>query len=319
MPAPLRTIRKMSDPPGFRLSLWVILLCCQANHPALSGLKFSSFPEAFFPQGSAGRMPKAAGKAKCTAKASNRHASRGPSRGASHVAPPKPAPDLRSAAATRIQARFRGILGRLVVVHRRMRLEQERAEAEHCRRVEARRLAAEKARRQAEEEARAREVQQREEKLRALRERRCALEQMCQGLSSHHMDWEETPSKLLDLLERNTPGIGKLALSDAWLGSHSERRSARKRYLLLARKWHPDKWAVQGALCVSIATEVAKRLVMAYEQACKELPNVAPPATSSYAQEDNDEDRECYEFASWVGISFKGMEEVWRERRGVKR
>ena len=30
-----------------------------------------------------------------------------------------------------------------------------------------------------------------------------------------------------------------------------------------------------------------------------------------------DEDRECMEFASWVGVSFKGMEAVWKERKGV--
>ena len=207
----------------------------------------------------------------------------------------------------------------MLVAQRRLRLEQERAEEEHRRRVEEKRKAAEEARRQAAQEAQARAVQERDDKLRALRDRRCALEQMCQGLPSHHMDWEEAPAKLLDLLERKTAGIGKLAVCEAWLGCHTERRSARKKYLLLTRKWHPDKWAVQGELCVSIATEVAKQLVMAYEQACKELPNSAPASTTFAAQEDNDEDRECHEFASWVGVSFKGMEEVWKERRGVKR
>ena len=48
----------------------------------------------------------------------------------------------------------------------------------------------------------------------------------------------------------------------------------------------------------------------AYEQACIELPD--PPnhvgGLHSYT-EDDDENRECYEFASWVGVSFKGMEE----------
>ena len=52
------------------------------------------------------------------------------------------------------------------------------------------------------------------------------------------------------------------------------------------------------------------RLVWAYEQACIELPD--PPnhvgGLQSYT-EDDDENRECYEFASWVGVSFKGMEE----------
>ncbi|CAE7449795.1 mcl1 [Symbiodinium necroappetens] len=225
--------------------------------------------------------------------------------------PPRSAEFQR--AATRIQARFRGVLGRILVAQKRTRLEQERAEEEHRHRTEAKREAAQEARRQAAQEAQARAAQERDEKLRALRERRCTLEQMCQGLPSHHMDWEESPARLLELLER-TVGIGRLALCEAWLGCHSERRSARKRYLLLTRKWHPDKWAVQGERCVSLATEVAKQLVRAYEQACKELPNVVPPSTTCAAQEDNDEDRECYEFASWVGISFKGMEEVWKER-----
>ena len=266
----------------------------------------------------AGNMPKAAGKSKGAPKAKQRNGSRGPSCGAfSRAAFSKP--DLRSAAATKIQARFRGVLGRLMVAQQRLRLEQERMEEEHRRRVEAKRVAAEDARKQAALDAQARASKERDDKLRALRDRRCALEQMCQGLPSHHMDWEETPARLVDLLDRKTAGIGKLALCEAWLGYHTERRSARKKYLLLARKWHPDKWAVQGELCVSIATDVAKRLVTAYEQACKELPNVLPPSTTFAAQEDNDEDRECHEFASWVGISFGGMEEVWKQRRGVKR
>mmetsp|Transcript_56962 Transcript_56962/g.133219 ORF Transcript_56962/g.133219 Transcript_56962/m.133219 type:complete len:255 (+) Transcript_56962:54-818(+) len=254
-------------------------------------------------------MPKAS---KSVAKP--RHGSRGPR----HV--PAKAPDPRNAAATKIQARFRGMLGRLLAAQRRLRLEQQRAEEEHQRRAEAKRVAQAEAKRRAAEEAAALAAKDRDDQLKALRERRCTVEQMCQGLPAHHMDWEENPARLLELLMKDTKhGISSLALAESWLGNHTERRSARKKYLLLARKWHPDKWAVQGERCVSIATAVAKELVLAYEQACKELPHAAPAPTTAYAREDDDEDRECYEFASWVGISFRGMEDVWKERRGVKR
>ncbi|CAJ1334860.1 unnamed protein product, partial [Effrenium voratum] len=166
---------------------------------------------------------------------------------------------------------------------------------------------------QAQEESRQRLEDQRRELLRAARERRCTAEQMCQGLPCHQVDWEESPGKLLEMLEGKSLGISPLSPIEAWLGVHADRRSARKVYLLLARKWHPDKWAVQGERCVSFATEVAKQLVWAYEQACIHLPN-APAPRGFHAQEDDDENRECYEFASWVGISFNGMEEVWKER-----
>eukprot|EP00440_Ansanella_granifera_P033642 gb/GFBE01036504.1/.p1 GENE.gb/GFBE01036504.1/~~gb/GFBE01036504.1/.p1 ORF type:complete len:163 (+),score=27.70 gb/GFBE01036504.1/:1-489(+) len=136
------------------------------------------------------------------------------------------------------------------------------------------------------------------------------------GLQSHTVDWEEDPVKLIELLDAPQKATAGTSLIDAWLGRHAARKSARTVYLLLARKWHPDKWVVQGERCVEVATEVAKKLVAAYDQACRELPNDTGPA--DYRQEE-DEDRECYEFASWVGISFTGIEEVWAQRRRVKR
>lgn len=57
---------------------------------------------------------------------------------------------------------------------------------------------------------------------------------------------QESPGKLLEMLEGKSLGISPLSPIEAWLGVHADRRSARKVYLLLARKWHPDKWAVQG-------------------------------------------------------------------------
>ena len=49
------------------------------------------------------------------------------------------------------------------------------------------------------------------------------------------------------------------------------------------------------------------RLVRAYEQLCIDLPRA--PADDCAGAEDDDETRECYEFASWVGVSFHGMED----------
>ncbi|CAJ1422787.1 unnamed protein product [Effrenium voratum] len=239
------------------------------------------------------------------ARAKSRRAAAAPTRGR------RERPDPQAVAATKIQARFRGVLGRLLAAQRRQRCEQERQEDLQRQRAEARRA-------QAQEESRQRLEDQRRELLRAARERRCTAEQMCQGLPCHQVDWEESPGKLLEMLEGKSLGISPLSPIEAWLGVHADRRSARKVYLLLARKWHPDKWAVQGERCVSFATEVAKQLVWAYEQACIHLPN-APAPRGFHAQEDDDENRECYEFASWVGISFNGMEEVWKERRGVRR
>ncbi|CAE8742233.1 unnamed protein product, partial [Polarella glacialis] len=116
--------------------------------------------------------------------------------------------------------------------------------------------------------------------------------------------------KLLQMLDAPPTKAGdRTSLADAWLGRHAARRAARKCYLQLARKWHPDKWALQGPVCVEVATDVTKNLVSAYEQACRELPN---DTANSSVREDNDEEREVSEFASSVGISFQGMQEVWK-------
>jgi len=121
------------------------------------------------------------------------------------------------------------------------------------------------------------------------------------------MKWEEDPSELLKLL--NSASVD----TALWLGHQSSRRTARRKYLELARRWHPDKWSLQGELCVAVATDVTKSLVQAYEQAMRDLPHDDNRVTC----EDDDEDREVYEFASWVGVAFEGMAEVYRERRRV--
>eukprot|EP00435_Cladocopium_sp_Y103_P072562 s1182_g40.t1 len=212
---------------------------------------------------------------------------------------------VRAAAAVRIQAFYRGRLGRQLAMRRRQRREQERLEEEQQKR-------AEQKKQQALEEAERQKKLQKEHLLKEFRERKCTLEEMCQGLPSHTRDWEEKPSMLLEMLD------GKVGFGwEAWLGRHTDCKSARKAYLALARKWHPDKWTVQGERCVVIATEVAKQLVRAYEQLCINLPRA--PADDAAGAEDDDENRECCEFASWVGVSFHGMEEIWKERRGVKR
>jgi len=87
------------------------------------------------------------------------------------------------------------------------------------------------------------------------------------------------------------------------------------RYRQLARKWHPDKWSLQGEQSVAVATDVTKSLVLAYEWMNKNL----PPDDLRVSCEDADEEAEVYEFASWVGIAFEGMFEVYKERKGVTR
>merc|ERR1719343_373253 len=119
-------------------------------------------------------------------------------------------------------------------------MEEEQCAAERAR--EAKAAAAKEAQESARREADA----NREAQLRAHRERRCSAEQMCQGLPSHIMPWEESAAELLDLLA--APAAG--AMYEKWLGTHKTRKAARKQYLLLARKWHPDKWALQGDSCV---------------------------------------------------------------------
>eukprot|EP00930_Biecheleria_cincta_P004751 TRINITY_DN105686_c0_g1_i1.p1 TRINITY_DN105686_c0_g1~~TRINITY_DN105686_c0_g1_i1.p1 ORF type:complete len:290 (-),score=79.68 TRINITY_DN105686_c0_g1_i1:46-915(-) len=222
--------------------------------------------------------------------------------------------DPQVAAAIKIQARFRGNLGRLLAARQRMRVEQQREEEEFERAQEKKRQADAAAKLEVEEAKKRQAEKAKEEKLRAFRDRRSAVEQMCQGLPSHTADWEEDPAQLLELLD-NPKAIGIGSLADAWLGRHSTRRDARKAYLQLARKWHPDKWQIQGERCVEVATDVTKRLVEAFDKACKELPLDA----ATFCQEDEDEDKELWEFACWVGISFQGMEEVWKHRKGVKR
>merc|ERR1712014_481821 len=132
-------------------------------------------------------------------------------------------------------------------------------------------------------------------------------EQMCQGLPSHDMQWEENPSELSELLDQRSKNY------EQWIGRHDTKKAARRHYLKLARRWHPDKWALQGDHCVAVATDVTKSLVSAYERAMKEL----PAEKTMISCEDEDEEREVFEFASWVGISFDGMFEVWKQRKGV--
>lgn len=190
-----------------------------------------------------------------------------------------------------------------------MYAEQQRLEEQFER--EERAAAAKKleAQEAAKKEAEKRKKDTADEKLRRLRERRCTIEAMCQSLPCQEMPWEEDAAELLGLLDALPQ-----ARYASWLGQHASRRTARKRYLTLARRWHPDKWAMQGDHCTAAATEVTKCLVKAYEKAAKDL----PADVDEWANcEDSDEDREVNEFASWVGISFVGMKEVWKERRGV--
>merc|ERR1719401_920795 len=136
---------------------------------------------------------------------------------------------------------------------------------------------------------------------------------MCQGLPSHIMPWEENAAELAELI--TAPAAGPL--HEKWLGTHKTRKAARKQYLLLARKWHPDKWSMQGEASVAVATDVTKCLVLAYEWMNKNLPpdDLRGPVSC----DDEDEDAEVFEFASWVGIAFEGMSKVYKERRGVTR
>lgn len=209
--------------------------------------------------------------------------------------------DVEEIAALRIQAQFRGWLGRSMTRRLQVRAEQRRIEDAHDLEQHRQRQAA--AALNAETKKLGIE-NQRDAKLRAHRERRCAMELMCQGLRCSSASWEEDSTTLMSLLD----GEGHW---ESWLGQHTSARPARKQYLSLARRWHPDKWVRQGDACVAIATEVTKSLVQAYEQAMRALP------TESVETGDDDDEREVYEFASWVGICFDGMFDVWRERKGV--
>ena len=132
---------------------------------------------------------------------------------------------------------------------------------------------------------------QRDAKLRAHRERRCAMELMCQGLRCSSASWEEDSTTLMSLLD----GEGHW---ESWLGQHTSARPARKQYLSLTRRWHPDKWVRQGDACVAIATEETKSLVQAYEQAMRALP------TGSAETGDDDDEREV---CSRVGLGSASM------------
>lgn len=208
----------------------------------------------------------------------------------------------------RIQAWWRSVLARKLALRQRMRREQQRLEEEHEHKQRAKREAAAAAKQAAEKAAALAEEQKREAQLRAVRDKRCAIEQMCQGLPARIMAWEEDPAILYQMLQEQTTGMRP------WLGSHATRRLARRQYIQLARRWHPDKWSVQGALCQEVATEVTKGLVRAYEEAVRELPS---EETAGATAEDEDEEREVWEFASWVGVAWDGMFEVWKERKGV--
>jgi hypothetical protein len=191
-----------------------------------------------------------------------------------------------------------------------MRIEQRKLEDKYEQEEHARREAAANAKREADEAAQLEKEKQKEARLRAYRERRGAVELMCQALSSQIMPWEEDAGRLLALLESSTP-----CNAEAWLGQQSSRRAARKQYLLLARKWHPDKWNMQGEQCIAVATAVTKALVNAHDWMSKNL----PPDDLRVSCEDADEEAEVYEFASWVGVAFEGMFEVYKERKGVTR
>lgn len=214
------------------------------------------------------------------------------------------------AAAVLIQAWFRGHLGRCFALRHRMRIEQRKLEDKYEQEEHARREAAANAKREADEAAQLEKEKQKEARLRAYRERRGAVELMCQALSSQIMPWEEDAGRLFALLESSTP-----CNAEAWLGQQSSRRAARKQYLLLARKWHPDKWSMQGEQCIAVATAVTKALVNAHDWMSKNL----PPDDLRVSCEDADEEAEVYEFASWVGVAFEGMFEVYKERKGVTR
>jgi len=189
----------------------------------------------------------------------------------------------------------------------RERLEQKRLEDEHDRKEKAKREAAAAAKREAQEAAKRKLEEQKESQLRAFRDRRNTVEIMCQSLPCQERPWEEDSGTLLSLLDNSSA-----CNAEAWLGRHHSKKAARKQYLACARRWHPDKWSKQGEQSVAVATEVTKCLVRAYETTMKLLP---PDCTVSC--EDDDEDRECYEFASWVGVAFDGMFDVWKERKGV--
>merc|ERR1711971_1036891 len=100
------------------------------------------------------------------------------------------------------------------------------------------------------------------------------------GLPCQEMRWEVEPSELLRLLSSASVDTA------LWLGHQASRRKARRKYLELARRWHPDKWSLQGELCIAIATDVTKCLVHAYEQAMRDLPQDNDRVTC----EDDDED-----------------------------
>lgn len=223
---------------------------------------------------------------------------------------PKSMDSRKVAAAIHLQAWFRGHLGRCYATRYRMRIEQRRLEERYEREEQARRQAAATAKREAEEAAKLEKERQKDARLRAYRDRRGAAELMCQALPSQTMPWEEDASKLLELLETSST-----CNAEDWLGRQSSRRAARKQYLLLARKWHPDKWSMQGEASVAVATEVTKCLVRAYEWMNKNL----PAEDFKVSCEDEDEEAEVFEFASWVGVAFEGMFKVYKERKGVTR
>eukprot|EP00933_Yihiella_yeosuensis_P016156 TRINITY_DN13906_c0_g1_i1.p1 TRINITY_DN13906_c0_g1~~TRINITY_DN13906_c0_g1_i1.p1 ORF type:complete len:298 (-),score=90.11 TRINITY_DN13906_c0_g1_i1:208-1101(-) len=283
--------------------------------PPRGGLEVSGAPAARAASGKRSSVAALPGKRRTSSRTPATGATGSASQPSKIKAPQTHKLDSKALAAIKIQAVVRGRIGRVLAARQRARVEQQRQEEAEQRAREERRRAAEKAKAEAEEAAKLQAVAQKEAQIRALRNRRCAVEQMCQGLQSHTMDWEEEPSKLIELLERpeSKAATEQVASAEDWLGCHTGRKSARKCYLQLARKWHPDKWAVQGDLCMEVATDVTKRLVAAFEQLCKELPN----DTGIISREDDDEEKEVCEFASWVGISFQGMHEVWKERRRV--
>jgi len=198
------------------------------------------------------------------------------------------------------------LLARRLAERLRARREDLRQMEEEEREMKRQREAADAVARERKEAEKREAEAKRDAKLRVDMNQRCAVEQMCQGLPNHLMAWEEDPGKLTELL-KVAPG----SAHERWLGKHETKKTARRQYLLLARKWHPDKWALQGDTCVQVATDVTKCLVAAYEKAMKDL-----PADTAYVScEDEDEEREVNEFASWVGISFQGMHEVWKQRK----
>lgn len=277
---------------------------------------------------SGSRAPKAAGKA-ATAATPSRPSLRAAGEAVLKKLPKSSAPrpkakvsaseavdPLAIAAAIKIQALFRGHWHRMYARRMRQRKNQLEEERRYQEEEKQRAEAAKRAREEAAAEKKHREAAKREaeaakrdQALRALRDRKSTIEIMCQTLPKQEEPWEEDAELLVRMLD-NVDSFDP----EQVLGRHQSKRTARKRYLALARRWHPDKWGQQGDLQIEIATEVTKLLTKAYQHLGAKL-----PAEVSMAKEDDDDDTEANEFAAFFGINFAGMAEIYnRYHKGVK-